>query len=69
MGEVVKVYEKKTQIKAGDHDLQKTDKIPSCTITWITEGTLMDAGPRHVEEVRKSMRLETAKAEAKPRAA
>eukprot|EP00972_Heterocapsa_arctica_P102469 15100205-Heterocapsa_arctica.AAC.1 len=29
----------------------------------------MEAGPRHVEEVRKSLRLETAKTEAKPHTA
>eukprot|EP00972_Heterocapsa_arctica_P102433 15093701-Heterocapsa_arctica.AAC.1 len=59
----------KTRFMGGDRDLQKTDKTLNSTLTWNTEGILMEAGPRHVDEVRESLRREMAKAEDTPRAA
>jgi hypothetical protein len=69
MGEFAKVYETKTQIMGGDHDLPKTVKILNRTLIWTKEGILMEADPRHMEEVIKSLGLEAAKAAATPCAA
>eukprot|EP00972_Heterocapsa_arctica_P096118 14180318-Heterocapsa_arctica.AAC.1 len=53
----------------GDHDQAKTVKILNHTLTWTKEGVRMEADPRHVEEVIKSLGLEAAKTAATPCAA
>ena len=69
MGEFAKVYETKTQIMGGDADLPDSVKILNRTLTWTKEGILMEADPRHVEEVIEGLGLESAKAAVTPCAA
>eukprot|EP00972_Heterocapsa_arctica_P061932 9129287-Heterocapsa_arctica.AAC.1 len=66
MGELAKIYETKTQIMGGERDLPKTVKILNRTFTWTKDGVMMEADPRQVKEVIKSLGLEAAKAVATP---